>query len=213
MIVSHQRRFIFVHVSKTGGTSIERALDAYRHPAPDTRWNRLRCKLGLQWDHRRYVFRQHDTIRVAQRVLPEALFDGYFKFAFVRNPWDWLVSLYTYLRQTPNHHRHGQVRAMDFASYVDFEIRRGRRSQSAFITDARGQLSVDFVGRFEQLTTDFAQVCGHLGLGEVALPHRNVGQQRERYQSYYDDRTRQRVAEHWAEDIHRFGYGFQDPRP
>lgn len=213
MIVSHSHRFIFVHVSKAAGTSIERALGPFRHHPPDTRLNRWRCKLGLQWDYRAYRFRQHDSIRVARRVLPAALFDDYFKFAFVRNPWDWLASLYGYLQGTPGHRHHRRVRTMSFAEYVEFEIRRGRRSQSGFLTDDGGELLMDFVGRFENLDADFARVCAHLGLGAISLPHRNANREPRPYRSLYDAATRERVAAHWAGDIRRFGYRFEEPAP
>lgn len=210
MIISHSHRFIFVHVSKTGGTSIERALDALRHEPPGGRLNHWRSRLGLHWDHRRHRFAQHDTIVQARRVLPRELFQGYFKFAFVRNPWDWLVSLYGYLQHTPEHRHYPQLSQMSFADYIEFEIQRGRRSQSAFVCDAGGSLLVDFIGRFERLETDFAQVLEQLGLSGIPLPHRNAGVSREPYQSYYDAATRARVAEHWAEDIRRFDYQFEE---
>lgn len=213
MIVSHSHRFIFVHVSKAAGTSIERALEPFRHRPPDTRLNRWRCKLGLQWDYRRYRFRQHDSARLARRVLPAALFDDYFKFGFVRNPWDWLASLYSYLQRTPGHRHHRRVRAMSFAEYVTFEIQRGQRTQSDFLIDENGRLLVDFVGRFENLEADFARVCQRLGLGPIPLPHRNASRQRRPYQSLYDATTRDRVARHWAGDVRRFGYRFEEPTP
>jgi hypothetical protein len=80
--------------------------------------------------------------------------------------------------------------------------------QKDALTDAEDRLLVDFVGRYETLTSDFAQVCDHLQL-QVELPHVNKSAHRD-YRAYYSEHTRQLVAEHFAADISLFGYTFEN---
>ena len=209
MILSLSHRFIFVHVSKSAGTSIQVALRNFVHE-PDCLWiHRLRNRMGLEWDYRRIRFPEHVTAHRLRRQLPPDIYDSYFKFAFVRNPWDWVVSQYHYLLSTPSHRHHGRVCAMSgLEEYIEFEIARNKRSQSEFIIDENGKILVDYIGRFENLSRDFASVCDKLNVS-AELPRINTTVH-EDYRTYYSDSSRERVAEHWGEDIARFFYNFEN---
>jgi len=211
MLLSYEHRFLFIHVSKAAGTSIQRALTPWAHQ-PDRLWiNRIPGRLGLRAHHvlpyRWRVFREHATALQIKRSLPRRVFGDCYKFAFVRNPWDWLVSLYSYLVQTPSHRHHRMVKAMNFDQYVEFETRRGRRSQHEFVTDRNGGLLVDFVGRFERLHDDFARVCNTLEI-EAVLPHSNGSSHRD-YRDYYCRRTIELVRRHFQRDVELFEYTFE----
>ncbi|MEY4195881.1 MAG: hypothetical protein RLZZ226_2249, partial [Pseudomonadota bacterium] len=78
--------------------------------------------------------------------------------------------------------------------------------QSEMITDANGKLLVDFLGRYESLAADFDRIRDKLGIAE-RLPHVNKSQH-EDYRNYYNDHTRDLVAEHFQTDIALFGYEF-----
>ncbi len=215
MLISTRKNFIFIHVSKTAGSNIARALGPFatgaeRHPV-----NRLLTFARIKETYlgpltiRR--FRRHCRARHARRFLPRPFFDGAFKFAFVRNPWDWLVSQYHFLLRKTTHHRHKRVRRMSgFEAFVEYEIARNKRFQHPFITDKEGRLLVDFVGRFENLHEDFGSICRHVGI-DARLPSVSVSPNRD-YRAYYGRDLRQRVARHFHRDIELFGYTF-DPRP
>jgi len=141
--------------------------------------------------------------------LPRTVFEGCFKFGFVRNPWDWIVSLRSYLLQTPSHRHHALVKRMSFEDYIRFETERNRRSQHDFLVDRQGQLLADFVGRFENLHNDFDVVCRRLGI-DAKLPHSNSSSHRD-YRESYDARSIELVRKHLQRDIDLFEYEF-DPR-
>lgn len=177
--------------------------------------NRLLGLIGIHVNHfaphRWKLFREHTTADQARRLLPRQVYNDLFKFAFVRNPWDLLVSYYHYLLRSTGHHRHRRVKRLGgFEDYVRYEARRGKFSQKQFLTDRRGNLLVDFVGRFESLATDFCYVCRVLGIS-AALPHVNRTPHQD-YRSYYDKRTIELVAWHFREDIELFGYEFDGMR-
>ena len=79
-------------------------------------------------------------------------------------------------------------------------------TQTEWIADERGEVLVDFVGRFESLADDFAAVCAELGT-RAPLPHLKPSS-RGAYQDYFTDETRGIVGSYYAEDVERFGYTF-----
>jgi hypothetical protein len=147
MLVSHTHAFAFVHVPKTAGSSVHLALGRHATSA-DAYWaNRWLGRLGIPvnrfapWPYTK--FRPHASAAVLQAWLPRDVFESLFKFAFVRNPWDLLVSYWHYLRSKPDHRRSGIARSLpSFAAYVEYEISRGRFSQTSMLCDRDGRLLV-----------------------------------------------------------------------
>ena len=208
MIVSDSKNFVFVHVQKTAGSSIRRALTPYALNAPRTRAHKLLTRSRLIRDWRRYAFRHHAPLRNAEKILPPERFAGMFKFGFVRNPWDRLVSYYSFYRQRPHHKRHDLVHRLgSFEAYVDYEIRRDKTSQHRMLADSSGDVNLSYVGHFERLHDDFAEICRRLGV-EAELPVHNLTKH-DTYHSYYTPELAEKVARHWRQDVETFGYEFQ----
>ena len=149
----------------------------------------------------------HITAQELRDRIPSPEFDRFFKFAFVRNPWDWQVSLYTYMLQNTRHRQHELIRSMDsFERYVEWRVAEDVYLQKQFVTDEAGDVIVDYVGRFETLPQDFEQVCRRIGVS-AELPHSNRSERRD-YREYYNSRTIQLVADTYREDVELFGYDF-----
>jgi hypothetical protein len=212
MELSYSHRFIFVHVYRTGGQSVSHALRPYSYaPSRLARVPFMRRQIDILREHYYGHIKAHE-LRAA--LAPE-VFDTFFKFSFVRNPWDWHVSIYQFIVQRPEHPQHSFISAMrGFEDYLDWRInRQPPELQKEFVLGESGELLVDFVGRHEALERDFTTVCGHLGI-EASLPHRNRSEHLD-FREYYTARTRELVAETYKEDIELFGYEFdrQDALP
>ena len=139
--------------------------------------------------------------------------EGYFKFCFVRNPWDRAVSAYHYVMK----HCSAppiplNITFSDFISEYDrFNpeiITHYSRSQIKWILDKNNEINIDFIGRFERLQEDFNILCDKIKIPRQQLPHINAGPKRKHYSKYYDDKTREIVAKKFAKDIEYFGYEF-----
>jgi len=207
MLISDAHRFVFVHVQKTAGTSMVENLEAYANPVIRSKSGSLLRALGLPRNHRRYKFREHASIVDARRRMPGELFDAYFKFGFVRNPWDRLVSEYNAALKKRKHRRHRRIaRLGGFEAFIRHEIARGKFFQTRLLCDENGAIAVDFVGRFERLERDYGEVCRRLGI-EAPLAVRNAFDHCH-YREYYTKRTRQLVEHAWARDIELFEYEF-----
>jgi hypothetical protein len=199
-MISHEFRCIFVHIQKTGGSSIRRALNMVQHDADK---HRLAAEL-------RPKYRSEE-------------WNSYFKFAFVRNPWDRLVSWWEMIQQNAAARKpmngfqfYVLSRATTFEEFVlrcgeDYHDHDGSkcifRNQVDYI-HGDGDIFVDFVGRFETLHEDFERVRSRLAAPTAALPHLNRSTHRH-YSSYYTESLRELVSDRYARDIAAFGYRFE----
>jgi hypothetical protein len=213
MPVSHELKCIFVHIPRTGGTSIESALGVLG----DWRQENMNSLFGIitSPDLQRRVgatpFLQHLTANELSELLPRE-FQLYYRFAFVRNPWDRMVSIHA--RMDP--HMQTSARSaglqLEGTSFDEFLERTENFAhvhlapQHAFVLDSAGKLFVDFLGQFERLTTDFTAICARLGL-RCVLPHRNASAHRD-YRTYYNRVSCRTVERRYGDDIERFGYLF-----
>lgn len=208
MLISESHNFLFVHVQKTAGTSVTRFLAPYAMSPSSTRLNKLASDIGLVRDWRRHHFRIHSPLKRAEKILPADVFGSLFKFAFVRNPWDRLVSWYVYLLRDTSHRRHQTLKEeQSFERYARVELARPNRSQWYMLERRDGTLGVDFIGRFERLEEDMATICARIGIPYEPLPRANVSE-REPYQSYYTPELAELVRQTWEHEIEVFGYTF-----
>lgn len=207
MVISKEHNFLFVHVPKTAGTSLTKALAPYGDPNPTDRLSKIRSYLNLVSKNDPIYFPIHSTWEYAQKRLGTEQYEKMFTFAFVRNPWDRLVSYYHYVLKNPRHHRHEKVNNLeDFNAYVDFEIKRNKFSQAELLVDKNGDLKVDFIGQLENLSEDFQYICDKIGI-QCELPHVNQSSHKK-YQELYDEESTEKVAQHWANEIKLFSYSF-----
>jgi len=209
MLLSFSHAFIFLHVQRTGGSSVIRTLEPYGYRTPVTPMSRFLSRAGLARDPRKIVFRTHETACRVRERLPAGMYEEFLSIAFVRNPWSWLVSLYEVFKKGPRHRHHKIVRKMkDFREYIDWEAARRSRFQYPLITDQTGEIIVDFLGRSERLQDDHARLCQQLNIDAAPLPREKRRTFRD-YREYYDDDTREKVAEYWQRDIELLGYDFE----
>jgi hypothetical protein len=157
--------------------------------------------------------KRHIPAAMVREVVPREVWDGYFKFAFVRNPWDWFVSLHNYSRQK----RGLEVTARPLEASEVMETYQHTKQfrgmpwsdsacQHAQVCDETGCPLVDFVGRFENLREDFDLIQSHAGIS-VGLPHLNSGLS-VGYRSYYTKETKELIGRLYFRDIEIFGYEF-----
>lgn len=207
MLISYSHKFLFVHIYKTAGNSVARALEphAYRPGS----WRLSNLPTWLTTPHRHLLKEKppkHASAADLRAVIPEPIFKEFFKFTFVRNPWDWQVSLYHYILEHPADRMHERVKAMgSFETYMRWRAT-DYRTQTSQISDESGKCLVDFVGRVENINEDFVEICRRIGI-QSRLGHQNKSSHRP-YREYYSDETREIASKIYAPDIEQFGYSF-----
>lgn len=229
MIVSFERRFIFLRTMKTGSTSVELALaqlcgpddiltnvskfEAHRQGRGQQNnivpldtvpfWSRLAWAFGMDAKKAGIQLPNHAYAKTVRRLCTPEQWASFTKITIERNPWDREVSHYLYRK------RNGK----ESGTFAEF-VRRGwrRRTIPNFdIYAIGGKIVADEVMRFENLSADFDAVMQRLGIAEAPkLAHLNVSRPGEKpdYRSYYDDATRSAVARRYAREIEAFGYTF-----
>ena len=181
--------YVFIHINKTAGTSIGKAI-------------------GLPVKH-------HQTAREIIAKIGRDKWNTAYKFTLVRNPWDKVVSHYQYRRK--RNKTEVATRNVSFSEWVKktygpdkdpffYNNPKAFQPQVEWLKDDQGRIAIDFIGKFESINDDFDQIKNIIGI-EAELPHLNASK-RAGYQSYYDDETRQIVAQWFHEDIEVFGYNF-----
>lgn len=242
-MINDRYRCIFVHIPRVGGTSIELALtgldwwNAFHIPGV------LIAKV-LNEGETNIVLNEHNEalkklmdfqpkhMSVEETCLIHSEFwRGYYKFAFVRNPWDRLVSIYKNLEGILEgcklqdtswqklvitcYKERGYIN--DYYEMVRFSrfVHRFRpmpwetkhKLQVGFLQECEGYEKLDFIGRFESLEKDFDLVCNKIDFPSVKLQKENPSNHGP-YKDYYDAETCDFVAQEYAEDIKAFNYEF-----
>ncbi len=217
-MISHELQCVFIHIPKTGGTSVEKSLGLFEDLQGHRQDHRTIAQIQPAGSRNGLLKRmleplQKEVASAEPGQLSARQYHAYFKFTFVRNPWTRAVSWYRNVLSDPRHlEKHG---VSPDCSFPDFMIKHGDlwalRPQLHWIQDRDGKIPLDFLGRFERFDEDFRKVCDHL-----KLEHRPLAKERVRagdsvsYRDYYDAATRELVAERYAEEIDRFGYQFED---
>ena len=219
MLLSIKHRFLFVHIAKTGGTSVRSALQGRRWRDP-WYWPMFLCSRFSHLSGHRIATKlpRHAKIVAAKETLPRDFFDEIFKFAFVRNPWDLQVSSFHHIRRERPHYLGGHEDFEDFLHWklnperpYQYHVDTSIELQSDYLIDLHGNLVVDFIGRYERLDGDFSEACRRIGIAQPNLSHKRKATDRKQdYRSYYSEKTAELVATHFARDIEMLGYGF-DP--
>jgi hypothetical protein len=202
-MLSLHKRFIFVHIPKTAGNSIQTIL---RHYSEDE-IVALRAeqdgieRFGLR--NPNYKIKKHSMLAEYRAALGGERFRDLYKFTSVRNPWDRMVSYYftpTPSPETWDRKKFGKLilRTLSVRDYLQLD--KGE-------ADPFG--NVDYIMRFENLADDFRAVCATLGIPDAPLPQYNRSN-REHYSKYYDAELCELIRKRFASEIDRFGYAFEE---
>ena len=202
-MISFQNRFLFVHIPKTAGNSIQSVLRDYSEDQLVALRNEQDGieRFGLR--NPKYKIKKHSTLSEYRDALGDERFRTLYKFTCVRNPWDRMVSYYFTPTQNPETWNRKKFRAIisKAVSVADY-LRLDNGEDDPFA-------NVDYIIRFENLADDFRAVCTAIGISPPTLPRYNRSS-REHYAKYYDDELREFVRTRFAAEIQRFNYAFEE---
>ena len=207
MLMSESKMFIFIHIYKNAGKSITASLINDRITKMRYVTNRVSKKLRIPLNIQPQPFDDHvKASEIVDKIGIEE-FNRYFSFAFVRNPWDWQVSLYSYALKNKNHHQHEQTKSfLTFDHYIEWRCKNEVRLQSDCIYSESNQLLVDFVGRYENIASDFEIVCKKLKI-KTSLQKINVSNTRN-FREFYTLDSLEMIREAYEKDIQLLNYEF-----
>lgn len=234
MIISHSHKFILLKSIKTAGTSIEAALStlcsgddivtplnnyAFNKDASSTIEHRAMNAEKLDWWDREEIGQHVDAATLRNHV-PETVWNDYLKISIARNPWDRLVSLFTWrnknnpaLKPRKRFYHYLGVPFDEFGhlkkQFLEYARSDWETNDRFYILD--GELCADYVIRYENLNESFGELCERLEVPRIELPRLKTGIRpaQYHYSKYYDDETVDLVARRHANDLRLFGYEFE----
>lgn len=220
-MISHELKCIYIHIPKTAGTSVEscfgehksmderlkqdhRTLINIKHSVPPWQLGSLSPVKYIKYiNQRRKAKRDHVQVLNAQQ------FETYFKFAFVRNPWDRVFSWYRNVMRDPLHQEELNVKPdLPFNVFMQEHLSQwALRPQTDWLFDENNKIGVDFVGRFENLNEDFQHIASMLKLGDIELPN-FLDSGKPEYRDAYDNKTKDVIYQKYKKEIELFNYDF-----
>lgn len=215
MIISRGRGYVFVHIPKTGGTSLALMLEGKAMkddiligdtPKAQRRKGRLAKvrTVGRLW--------KHSTLSDVEGLVSREEMAELYVFTLVRNPWDRALSYYSWLKAQGFDHPSVRLAAqLPFDQFVMHPLIQGAfkaQPYASYVTDPDGRERCNRFLRLEQLEQDLALLEHDLGLRLGPVPHTNRSDRAGTYRDSYTSVTRQVIEKVAAEDIVRFGYEF-----
>ncbi len=206
MIISDLHKFIFAAIPKTGTHAVRRALREHMGPQ-DVEQVGLFVQRQLPIPDLARLGHGHLTLAQVRPYLQPEMFEAFFKFAFVRNPFDRFVSYCSFVtRDTGEFERDPQAVMRELladppSDHILFH------PQHSFITDASGALLTDFVGRVEEMQKSYDEIAARIGIPSAQLDRVNASNRRD-YREYYDPPLIEGVAKYYARDLEMFGYEY-----
>jgi hypothetical protein len=206
MIISEKHRFIFAAIPKTGTHAVRQALREHMGPQDHE-------QVGLFVNRRMpipdlaKIGHGHLTLQEVRPYLRPEDFDRFFKFAFVRNPFDRFISYCAFITrqhgQFDQNPRNVMQQLIDNPPWEHILF----QPQHIFVTDADGKLLTDYLGRVEQMQDCYNEAAGRIGIPSRPLEKVNASRRRD-YRDYYDQSLVDGVTRLYARDLELFGYQF-----
>ncbi|MEA5510386.1 sulfotransferase family 2 domain-containing protein [Crocosphaera sp. UHCC 0190] len=219
-MLSMQKQFLFIHVPKTGGNSLQNILSHYSEDKIVIHGKHQDGIERFEVRNDNYEVTKHSTLKHYQEILEADIYQKLFKFATIRNPYDQMISWYF----SPHRGVNEWVR-QDFIYLIE-EVPTLREyiglpttsflkkmttkfGLSLKLKPPKLDRNIDFLIRFEHLNEDFKKVCGMIDIPYEPLPIRNKSQ-RKHYSAYFDEEIKERVYLKFREEIKFGGYEFDE---
>ncbi|MCT8341127.1 sulfotransferase family protein [Flavobacteriaceae bacterium TK19130] len=183
-----EKEYVFIHINKNGGSSIEKALGD--------------------------IDQVHMDALTLKNFMGSETYNKKFSFAFVRNPYDRIVSQYHY--RLGNNQTGIEDQSISFKDWLRITYVEKNpefvnyplmfQTQWDWVSDKHEEQLVDFIGRFETMQQDFDTICDRIGIPRKTLPHKRKSERKQEFDSYFDRESLDIVNRVFAVDFERFGY-------
>jgi len=207
MIISHKHKFIFIAIPKTGTHAIRFALREHMGNEDEEQVG-LFVQKKLKNKRIAEIGHGHISCLQAKEVLSEKIWNSYFKFAFVRNPWDRYISFCAFMhRNNPKFHKTPELFLRRMIEKTQIQQRVLFRPQVEFICDEQNHVMLDYVGRYENFQENYDNICEKIGITTQQLDQLNTSKHLY-YKEYYNEELVKKVANFYQQDISILQYNF-----
>ena len=197
-MINNKHKFIFVHIQKTGGSSI---------------------KYALNWDGKKQNGGEHLTVKKYEKMLKDR-YKEYFVFTCIRNPWDRMVSHYFHGKRA---NKFKAKKFNNFNEWIKFYLTKGKKqtvepqryfTQYEYLINNQKKVDIDYIMQYENLQNDFDKLCDLLNIERRVLPHKrkSIRRKNKHYSLFYNNKNIYLVERMFKRDIEFFNYNFNDLR-
>lgn len=231
MIISHKHKFIFIHLHKCAGTSITKSLLPYLRQYHLFKKDIImgctpKHEILSNTSRQNGSIHKHSTAVDIKNYVGNKIWNNYFIFTFVRNPWDLVLSKYYWWHKTNAQWSPDAKKTKDKIMKMNFRefVRTIRGCYNQVMTysltsetkfnkskHTSTDIEIDFIGKFENLQTDFNSICSSLKLQQIQLIRANPSfelRKGKHYRNFYDDESKEIIANVYKKDIELFNYSF-----
>ncbi len=211
LVISKKNKLIFFHIPKNAGTSVSSALlknESYYYPWVITSkiLRKFKKTDNFFFDNLQkkiHLFSSHETVKKIEAEISAEIFDNFFKFAVVRNPYSRFVSRYNYLKLTNN------LKEYNFTDFLKNHVKKSliTDKQYKFLLNKNNKIGVDKILKFENINEEIFQLSNNINLNPTKFQKLNVST-KDNYRDYYDDNTKKIVEDFCKEDLEFFNYSF-----
>ena len=206
MIISSLHKFIFVAIPKTGTHSVRQALRQHLG-AHDIEQVGLFVKKQFPIPELAKLQHGHLSLQQVRPYLRPEEWDSFFKFAFVRNPFDRFVSFCAFITRAQGAFERDPKETMRRMLEQPPLHNILFQPQNGQVTGPDGNLLTNYVGRVEQMQQSYDEICETIGIPTAQLEQVNASSRRD-YREYYDQALIDGVAKLYARDLELFDYQF-----
>ena len=211
LVISKKNKLIFFHIPKNAGTSVSSALlknENYYYP-----WviiskilRKFKKTDNFFFDNLQkkiYLFTSHETVKTIEKKISSEIFDNFFKFAVVRNPYSRFVSRYNYMKLT------NKLKELNFSEFLKkhVELSLIADQQYKFLLNKNGKIGVDKIIKFENINEEMAELSKIINLNPSKFKKLNISTT-DNYRDYYDNDAKKIVEDFCKEDLEFFNYSF-----
>ncbi|MDJ0598363.1 MAG: sulfotransferase family 2 domain-containing protein [Crocosphaera sp.] len=146
------------------------------------------------------TFYNHMSASRVKRGVGAKIWYGYYKFCFVRNPWDKAISRYYW-----NMKKQGTTETLDES------LQRNNPNDNFGIYTMKNRLAVDYVGKYETLMEDLEKICKKLNIpfdGWMPNAKGNIRNDKRHYSEVFNQEQMEFVRKKCQKEIELFGYEF-----
>lgn len=218
MLVSHRFKFIYTKTAKTGGTSVESYFEKYCMKEGEWEFSHSRDEyisqygiIGFRGNNRSgSTYYNHMSASRIKALVGEKIWNEYFKFCVIRNPYEKLISAFFHLVVRRNNIMASKEELIQL-------FKRWTRTEKGLMNDRdkyviHNEICMDDFIRTENMLPDLERVCNHIGVPFVPdeLPRLKSGFKPPDVllHEYFDKETDQIVRKHYAFEFETFGYPF-----